>query len=210
MISLDNISFKYPKSSREIISGFSCSFSPGMCTAVTGKNGCGKTTLIRLITGMLRPCAGHILIDGRDTSEMDLFDIGRRVGCVFQDPSRQLFCPTVAEEVRYGLVNMGLGQEEAERRSGKYLSFFGLEHLRDAFPGTLSQGEKQRVVLSAVLAMGTGYVLLDEPTSGLDMDTRRALGEHLYALSRTGCGVIFVSHERAFIDRWADRELVIG
>lgn len=209
MIVLENAAFRYPKAEREALSGLSGSFAPGECVAVTGRNGCGKTTMVRLICGILRPTAGRITVDGGDTAEMDLFSIGRLVGCVFQDPSRQLFCTSVEEEVRFGLVNMGLPEEEIAEKTARYLKLFRLEHLAGAFPGTLSQGERQRVVLAAVLAMGTRYLLLDEPTSGLDMRARDELGERLAELTRQGCGVIFVSHERPFIERWATREWVM-
>lgn len=210
MISLESVSLRYPKAKREILSGFSCTFEPGACTALTGRNGCGKTTLVRAMTGMLRPSAGRVLVDGTDLAALDLFGIGRLVGCVFQDPCRQLFCRTVWEEICFGLVNMGLPEREIRERAERYLAFFRLEPLRDAFPGTLSLGEKQRVALAAVLAMGTRYLVLDEPCSGLDMRARDELGALLRALAAQGQGVIFVSHERGFIARYADREQVIA
>lgn len=210
MISLEAVSFQYRGAEKPIIKDLSCSFSPGECVAVTGKNGCGKTTLIRLVTGMLRPQSGRITIDGTDTASSDLCEIGRMAGCVFQDPSRQLFCQTVKDEIAYGLKNMGLSQSETEEKCAEWMHFFRLEHLSGAFPGNLSQGEKQRVVLAAVLAMGTRYVLLDEPTSGLDMRAREELGSYLRRLANAGSGVVFVSHERNFIDRFSTREQVMA
>ena len=139
MIVLEKLSFRYPKTENDVLSGLSGSFSPGECVAVTGKNGCGKTTMVRLICGILRPTAGKITVDGGNTAKMDLFSIGRLVGCVFQDPSRQLFCTSVEEEVRFGLVNMGLPEEEIAEKTARYLKFFRLEHLAAAFPGTLGR-----------------------------------------------------------------------
>lgn len=210
MIALENITFTYPKSDKAIITDLSGSFDIGECVAVTGRNGCGKTTLIKMICGVLRPDSGRILIDEDDISDMDLFEIGQRIGCVFQDPSRQLFCTSVEEEIRFGLKAMELPEDEIRRRVDRFIEFFRLEHRREAFPGLLSQGEKQRTVLAAVLAMGTDYLLLDEPTSGLDMQGRKELGELLRELTANGHGVIFVSHERAFIETYATREWVTG
>ena len=210
MISLERVSFRYPKTRRDILTDLSCTFAPGERVAVTGPNGCGKTTLVRLLTGILRPTAGKILLDGTDAASLELWGIGRIIGCVFQDPSRQLFCATVREEIEYGLRNLTLPEEEIAARTARYLAFFRLEHLEGAFPGTLSQGEKQRVLLAAVLAMGTRYVLLDEPTASLDMRAREELGGLLTDVAAAGSGVIFVSHERAFIEKYADRELVLG
>ena len=210
MLKLEAVSFRYPKSEVNVISELSCEFRPGEWVAVTGRNGCGKTTLVKLITGLLRPTGGHIILDGEDLSSLDLFGIGQRVGCVFQDPSRQLFCRSVTEEISYGLRNLGLDETEIKERVERYLALFGLEEQAAAFPGNLSQGEQQRVVLAAVMALGTRYLLLDEPTSSLDMPTRQRLGQSLEKLVESGCGVIVISHERAFIQRWAQRELVLS
>lgn len=210
MLKLENVSFRYPKSEVDVINDLSCEFRPGEWVAVTGRNGCGKTTLVKLITGVLRPTGGKITLDGEDISGLDLFGIGQRVGCVFQDPSRQLFCRSVRSEISYGLRNLGLDEAEIQERVERYLALFGLEERAAAFPGNLSQGEQQRVVLAAVMALGTRYLLLDEPTSSLDLPARERLGQSLDELSKAGCGVIVISHERAFIQRWARRELVLS
>ncbi len=210
MISLENVSYTYPRSDAPVLSGYSCSFECGEITAITGENGCGKTTLTKLIVGMLRPDSGVVRLDGADNKAMDLFDIGRLVGYVFQDPRRQLFCATVYDEIAYGLKNMKLPSDEIEEKTAYYMDLFRLAKYRNLYPGKLSQGEKQRLVLAAVLAMGTRYVILDEPTTGLDMCSRSELGELLLKIKADGKGVVFVSHERSFIETYADRELVIS
>ena len=207
MIEFKDVSYGYPKSGVPVLRNFSAEFFPAEITAITGPNGCGKTTVTKLIAGILRPLNGTILIDGEDVADLDLFDIGRRAGYVFQDPSRQLFCSTVSEEVKFGLKNIGLTEDEAEETAGRYLDMFGIRHLSQRFPGKLSQGEKQRVALAAVLSMGTNYVILDEPTTGLDVRSRRKLGEYLTEIRNSGRGVIIVSHERQFCEKYTDREL---
>lgn len=209
MIELERITFSYPKAKSLVFQDFSAEFQPGEICAVTGRNGCGKTTLARLIAGVLRPAAGRISIDGEDTAKLDLFEIGRKVGFVFQDPARQLFCRTVREEISFGLENMGLPEAEIEEKAARWAEFFRLGGLLESFPGTLSCGEKQRVILAAVLAMGTRYVLLDEPTASIDMHSRGQLGELLRDIAAEGRGVILITHERAFIERYAHRELVL-
>lgn len=209
MLTLEGVYYRYPGAKAEAIADLSCQFAPGECVAVSGRNGCGKTTLVKLICGILRPVRGRILLCGEDLSRLDLFRIGQRIGCVFQDPSRQLFCRSVEQEMVFGLKNLGLPEKEIRERVSRYLELFGLTHQRETFPGLLSQGEKQRLVLAAVMALGTDYLLLDEPTSSLDMPARERLGQTLSGLAAQGCGVIFISHERAFIQRWAHRELVL-
>ena len=208
MIGLTDVSYKYPRAKTEAVSRVSASFERGEIVAVTGKNGCGKTTLTKLMTGILRPSHGSITIDGADATRMDLFEIGRKAGYVFQNPSNQLFCVTVYDEIAYGLKNMGLAPSETDERIGFYLDFFRLGHLRDSLPDSLSLGEKQRVALACVLAMGTDYLILDEPTTGLDMRTREQLGELLLRVrEKNGAGIVIVSHDAGFVAKFVDRQL---
>lgn len=206
MIEFREVSFRFPNAERDILHHINANFEPGRLTAVTGKNGCGKTTMVRLMTGCLRPSEGAILIDGEDIAGLNLFSIGQKIGCVFQNPSRQLFCPTVYEEIAFALKNRGAEEEEIARKWNELAPLFRLESLRDRYPGSLSRGEQQRVMLAAVLAMDTAYVLLDEPTTGLDMRARQQLGETLTEIKQSGRGVIMVTHERAFLAQYADRE----
>jgi energy-coupling factor transport system ATP-binding protein len=206
MINIENVTYKYPGSEAPALDGFSACFERGEITAVRGKNGCGKTTLTKLAVGILRPAKGRVLIDGTDNSGLDLFEIGRMVGYIFQNPNNQLFCDTVFNEVAYGLIHSGQRSEKVEY----YLEYFGLSRYRDDYPGILSLGEKQRLALAAVLSLGTDYLILDEPTTGLDVYWRGELGSTLRKLQRdTGCGIVIVSHEIDFISRYADRELVM-
>lgn len=222
MIRVENVSFRYPGSDNYIINDLSCSFRRGEVTAVTGRNGCGKTTLARLLTGVSRPEKGRIVICGadgetEDIADMSLSAIGRRAGSVYQDPTRQLFCETVYEEIAYGIKNKkneqdksghrDLADEEIDRRVVQAMEYFMLSDKADEYPGTMSQGEKQRVMLAAVTALDTQYVILDEPTSGLDMEGCERLGELIREMSARGAGVVIVSHERPFIDKYADIEI---
>ena len=208
MIDIENVSYKYPHGGAPVFSGFSACFERGEIVAVTGRNGCGKTTMTKLIAGMLRPAEGRISIDGADTAKMDLFEIGQKLGYIFQNPNNQLFCDTVFNEVAYGLRNQGAPEDVVSQKAERFLEMFDLTRYREKYPGNLSLGEKQRLALAAVLALGTDYLALDEPTAGLDVCRRRELGDLLVRLrDDMNCGIIFVSHERGFIARYADREL---
>jgi len=211
MIRLQDLTYRYPKAETPVLAGFSAAFQRGEISAVRGRNGCGKTTLTKLIAGILRPSSGSISIEGLDTSNMDLFDIGRQVGYIFQNPNRQLFCESVFGEVAFGLRNLGFDEDLTEREVMRYLEYFDLVRYRDVYPGKLSLGEKQRLALAAVLALGTDYLVLDEPTGGLDVRRQRELGDILSGLRKDlRCGIVIVSHEAGFIERYADRELVIA
>lgn len=211
MIKFQDVTYRYPHASAPVLAGLCCAFNKGEMTAVTGKNGGGKTTFTKLAVGILRPESGSILIDGRDSKPMDLFDIGQKIGYIFQNPNRQLFCHTVQSEIAYGLENLGLPQQEIDRKIDHYSEFFRIGHLRKSFPGSLSYGEKQRVALASVMALDTAYLVLDEPESGLDIRAR----EELYLLLKQlrdekGVGIIVVTHERQLASRYADREWVVG
>ena len=210
MISIENATFTYPLADTPVLVDFSAQFERGEIVAVTGKNGCGKTTLTKLLVGILRPAAGFVLIDGLDAGNMDLFDIGQRVGYIFQNPNRQLFSDTAFNEVAFGLRNQGLDEVQIEQKTVQCLECFDLAHYRETYPGKLSLGEKQRLALATVLALGTDYLVLDEPTTGLDVRRQRELGSLLFELRHDfNCGIVFVSHEAGFIARYADRELVM-
>lgn len=210
MIQVESVTYRYPQSDVPALEDFSARFRRGEINAIRGRNGCGKTTLTKLLVGVLRPASGYITIDGDGIAGMDLFEIGKKAGYVFQNPNRQLFCDTVFNEVAFGLRNAGFNEAETERVTAVYLERFGLERYSGVYPGKLSFGEKQRLALAAVLALGTSFVVLDEPTSGLDVSRRAELADILLRLKQEhGCGVIFASHDTGFIARCADRELVI-
>ena len=210
MIKAERITYSYKNSAVPALADFSAHFDRGEIVAVCGSNGCGKTTLTKLLVGILRPSAGRVLINGADICGLDLFEIGQRVGYVFQNPNRQLFCDTVLNEVAYGLRNMGFDDEQTKEISEHYLDYFDLTGHRESYPGKLSHGEKQRLALAAVLALGTEYLVLDEPTSGLDVLRQRELGDMLLTVKQDlSCGIVFVSHDADFISRFADRELVM-
>ena len=137
--------------------------------ALLGPNGCGKTTLLHLIVGLLRPSAGQIEAFGRQRmAEADFHEVRRRVGLLFQDADDQLFCPTVAEDVAFGPLNLGKSRDEVRRIVAGTLDSLGLAGYEHRVTYRLSGGEKRLVALATVLAMQPEVLLLDEPSGGLD------------------------------------------
>ncbi|MDR0852332.1 MAG: energy-coupling factor ABC transporter ATP-binding protein [Clostridiales Family XIII bacterium] len=187
------------------VDGFSASFEHGRVSAIMGPNGCGKTTLAKLLVGILKPLHGEVILDGTNLVGLTLAETGKRVGLVMQQPGRQLFCTSVKDEIEFGLKCLELSQEETEQRKNKYLEYFGLQQYEDRFPFELSTGEKQRLVIAAVVCMQPDYLILDEPTSALDRGRKRALGALLRRLSKDeNTGVILISHDEWFVSEYAD------
>lgn len=211
-LSVRGVTFRYGKDQPAVIDDFSADFACSEITALTGENGCGKTTLARIIVGILKPEAGTVTLGGEDLSGLSLAQTGRRIGYAMQEPSRQIFSLSIWEEVMYGLENMvsagELDHEQAEERVRKYLAIFDLYGREEEFPFSLSKGEQQRLVLASVLAMEPEFLILDEPTAALDRGRKEILAEHLEKLisnPEKKRGIIVITHDRDFAASCADR-----
>ena len=204
LIELDGIHFAYPNAAPVLREA---SLSIGACErlSITGANGAGKSTLLKLIVGLLTPLAGTIRVFGEARrDEPDFEEVRRRVGLVFQDADDQLFCPTVAEDIAFGPLNLGRTRDEALAIVDDVLKRLDLMRLRDRITHHLSGGEKRLVTLATVLAMEPEVLLLDEPTNALDVDNWARLVEIVNALPQA---VLLVSHDPAFREAVAPRAL---
>lgn len=204
MLETVNISYTYPRSAFGI-RDISLSINSGECTVLTGVNGSGKTTLGKLIAGLLRQDSGKILLEGKDTSVMSLGQIGRGVGFLFQEPSRQLFAATVQEEITFPLELMGMDSGQAKQTALKLLDRFGMSQYTHRSVARLSRGEKQRLAICALLAMKPKLLILDEPTTGLDSSCRQTLSKIMEELIESSVGILLISHDRSFTQRHANR-----
>lgn len=202
---LSQIGFSYPGKRPAVLSGINLTFAREGITAIMGPNGCGKTTLTKLMVGILSPTSGEIRLEGRSLKEYTLAQVGRRIGYVFQNPNHQLFCSTVAEEIGFSLTHLGEEPEVVRERVDFYLDYFELSLYRDQFPLNLSYGEKQRLAIAAVLAGEPGFLILDEPTVGLDIYRKKLLERHLHKVAQLGRGMVIVSHDSGFVNRVARR-----
>ncbi len=202
------VSFSY-RGQKQLLNDINFSIHNEGITALTGPNGIGKTTLSKLMVGMLVPTTGHITLKGQDISGMTLAQIGRLVGYVFQNPEKQLFCPTVSEEISFGLQNLELPEHDVQRLVKENLPYFELEHLAQSFPLQLSEGEKRRLAIAAVLVLEPELLVLDEPTTGLDAYRKHLLGECLKKIVASERGVFMISHDNNFINRYASRILIL-
>ena len=140
----------------------------GEFVGILGSNGSGKTTLLRVMDGLLKGFDGVVFLDGMDIRKLSPKDIYRKVGLIFQNPDDQLFAPTVSEDVAFGPINMGFGEADVEARVRKALTDVDMEGYLTRPIHSLSFGQKKRVCIAGLLAMGHEILLLDEPTAGLD------------------------------------------
>jgi cobalt/nickel transport system ATP-binding protein len=195
LINIQDVVFSYSPD-RPVLHGCSFRLDPGRRIALVGGNGSGKTTLLHLIVGLVRPSAGRIEVFGKPCKEeADFHEVRRRIGLVFQDSDDQLFCPTVAEDVAFGPLNLGLSRAQVRQIVLQTLADLGLAGYENRITYQLSSGEKRLVALATVLAMQPEVLLLDEPTNSLDEKASLRLLEILRGLPQS---IILVSHDREF------------
>jgi cobalt/nickel transport system ATP-binding protein len=196
LIQLDSVTFAY-SGNHTVLREASLTLQPGRRIGIVGPNGCGKTTLLHLIVGLLKPASGSVTAFGRPREEeADFHEVRRRVGLLFQNSDDQLFCPTVLEDVAFGPLNLGKSRDEAKRIASDTLDRLGLSGFEGRITYKLSGGEKRLVALATVLAMDPEVLLLDEPAAGLDEEATVRLLEVLRALPQA---MIFASHEPNFL-----------
>lgn len=178
--------------------------------AILGRNGSGKSTLSRLICGLDQPSQGTIRIDNIDVYKNRRAALDM-IGMIFQNPDHQIIFPTVIEEMKFGLTQMGFDKLEADRRAMAYLKTFGKADWRDRAISTLSQGQKKLLCLMAILAMEPKVIILDEPLAALDIPTQRQLTEILQSLPQT---LVYITHDTAPIQDydvaiWLDQGKIV-
>jgi cobalt/nickel transport system ATP-binding protein len=205
IVEVNNLRHAYPDGT-VALRDVSFRITHGESVAVIGANGAGKSTLLLHLNGYLAPTAGEIRIGDFPLTKATLPEIRRTVGMVFQDPDDQLFMPTVHDDVAFGPFNLGLPDEEVERRVREALEHVGSAHLMNKPPYHLSGGEKKRVAIATVLSMSPDILVMDEPTSGLDPFARRQLMALLRDFRHTK---IFTSHDLDMVMDLCERAIVL-
>ncbi len=197
------VSYTYP-GQKPILQGVNLAISTGEKVGLVGPNGAGKTTLFLLITGILQPTTGQLMIFEQPVKPKT-FNPG--VGMVFQHTADQLINPTVREDIAFGPQNMGLDEEEIKRRTKESVDLAGIEHLLDRPPHHLSAGEQRLVALCGILAMEPCLLIMDEPTSDLDIRYRRRLIEILEGMKDKT--LFIASHDLEFILETCSRVILL-
>ncbi len=178
--------------------------------AIVGANGAGKTTLAKHLIGILKPAQGNIYLRGEEFSRIPAKQLARQVGFVFQNPEHQFVTETVADEIAYGLRVMGETEELVQAKTQELLDSFSLVRYAKANPFTLSYGEKRRLSVASMLAMGQDVLILDEPTFGQDERNANALLALLDKLNQQGKTIIVITHDMRMVAEHAHRVVVMS
>lgn len=212
-----NLTYKYGIGTpfeKTAVEDVSIEIERGEFLGVIGHTGSGKSTLIQMLNGLIRPTSGQVLLEGKDiwAEPKKIRDVRFKVGMVFQYPEYQLFEETVLKDIMFGPKNMGLSDAQAQARAEEAAAFTGLKpELLEKSPFELSGGEKRRAAIAGVIAMDPEVLVLDEPTAGLDPRGRDVLLTQITQYhKKRGNTVLLVSHSMEDIGRTADRLLVMN
>lgn len=216
LLSLQHVSYIYsPGTAYEKVAldDVNLSLGKGEIVGLAGHTGSGKSTMIQLLNGLLKPTGGTVTFEGKDIHAKGYSGnyLRSKVGMVFQYPEHQMICDTVWEDVAFGPGKQGLTGEACETRVEEALRFVDLpEKYYQASPLQLSGGQKRRVAIAGVLAMQPEYIILDEPAAGLDAAGKREIFDRIRRMSREqGIGVLLVSHSMEDLAEYADRIIVL-
>ena len=214
-IKLNNVAFAYSNSKQRALTEVNLTIPAGSYTALVGHTGSGKSTLVSLIDGLLKPTAGQITV-GKQTVDasarrQDLAKLRQHVGFVFQFPEQQLFAETVAKDIAFGPENLGWGQERVATAVQEALNAVGLPaDLAERSPFMLSGGQMRRVAIAGVLAMQPEVLILDEPTAGLDAKSTEQLLNLIATFHQEGRTIIWITHQMEQVARYADQVVVMN
>ncbi|MDO5820014.1 MAG: ATP-binding cassette domain-containing protein [Methanobrevibacter sp.] len=210
MLKVENLSYSYDDGTKAL-NDVNLEIKKGDMVSLLGKNGAGKSTLFLHFNGIFKPTKGRILIEGEELKydKKSLIKFRQKVGIVFQNPDDQLFAPTVEEDVAFGPLNLGLSQEETQKRVNDALKKVGMDGFQRKAPHHLSGGQKKRVAIAGILAMQPEMMVLDEPTSGLDPQGAIDILELLYELNDEGMTIIISTHDVDLVPNYAKKVFVL-
>ena len=206
MIEFRHVDFSYEKD-RPVLRDLSFCIEKGESVGLIGANGAGKSTVMKLLLGLLAPSSGEILVDGIRVEKKTLPEIRRKLGFVLQNSDNQMFMPTVYEDMIFAPLNYGLSREEAEKRVDAVLRKLGLEELKHRHNHRISGGEKRMAAIATILAMEPEAVLMDEPSSALDPYNRRLVINTVRELPQTK---LITSHDLDMILDTCERVILLS
>ncbi len=213
-LDLDKVSFSYVGSSKPALDSITLSVGRGEFVALMGRTGCGKTTLLLTLNGIIPKSiagtfGGGVSVFGEDIATHSVAENASRVAFVFQDANDQLFCETCREEIAFGLKLRGVEEKEIARRVKTSLASVGLVGFGEREPFSLSQGQKQKLCLATAIASGAPVLALDEPVASLDYENAKHVYSILSRLKKQGKTIVVVEHDSEFAAKHADRVVIL-
>ena len=211
---LNGVTFRYANADAGALDGLDLEIGQGECVLLCGSSGCGKTTVTRLLNGLIPhyyegELAGSVTVAGREIRETAIEDLAGIVGSVFQNPRSQFFCVDTTAEIAFGCENMGLPEDEIRSRIGRTVAEMQIQSLLDRSIFKLSGGEKQKIACAGVAAMLPELIVLDEPTSNLDLDAIDGLRRIIAAWKRQGKTVVIAEHRLGWLEGLCDRAVLM-
>ena len=203
IINLSHISYNYEEVSA--LNDISLEIYAGELIFFTGPNGCGKSTLFKLLNGLIFPTKGEYYFDNKKIDKNTLQDnifaknFHKRIGYIFQNPDVQLFNATLYDEIAFGPRQMNLDEEIIHQRVNELLIYLNIQHLQDRPPYHLSGGEQKKVALAAILALNPDILMIDEPLNGLDNKTRQWFKEFLIDFIKANKTILISTHEQELL-----------
>lgn len=209
LLSFEQVSFGYSKT-KQVLDQVSFEIHQGEMVSLVGQNGAGKSTISKLISGFYQPTSGRILFKGKDLSQVSIKERADKIGLVMQHPGQMISKTMVFDEVAFGLVARGVGQEEIVRRVHETLKICGLYPFRNWPISALSFGQKKRVSIAAILVLNPEMLILDEPTAGQDLKHYTEMMEFLKSLNERGMTILMITHDMHLMLEYTTRALVMA
>lgn len=207
ILKADDLYFSYEGEKSHSLNGLSLEIGRGKKIAFMGANGSGKSTFFLCCNGILKPSKGTLYLDGKpyDYSRQGLLKLRQRVGIVFQDPDNQLFSASVYQEISFGILNLGVPEEEAKREVEAVIEKLEITSFRHKPTHALSGGQKKQVSIADILVMHPDIIILDEPAAALDPKHTTLVNRIVNQLTEEGITVMMSTHDVNYALQWADQ-----
>ncbi|MFM2587921.1 ABC transporter ATP-binding protein [Vibrio sp. TBV020] len=210
LLTVNELTYSYD-GEKNALERVSFNIQQGEFVSILGKNGSGKSTITKLIMGVINPDNGSIVLDGQDISTLSIFERSQKIGVVMQNPNHMISHHMIFDEVAFGLRNKGLGESEIQKKVSDVLELCGLSKYRNWPIEALSYGQKKRVTIASILALEPKLLILDEPTAGQDYRNYTAMLSFIQKLNKElGITVVIISHDMHLVLEYTERSIVIS